>query len=125
MFLAKILLLCTACVLVMGKPHGFGLLGGPKQLEGQELIDAQKELNSSLIKLDAGDGPHYRIVKVLNASSQVVAGTAYKFTVELIDENDVKKECKVDIWNRSWLPNGIEVTFKCPNEPELIKKHSA
>ncbi|KAH8329288.1 hypothetical protein KR074_007130 [Drosophila pseudoananassae] len=124
MFFAKILLLCTACVLVMGKPQGVGF-GGVSQLEGQELIDAQKELNSSLVKLDGGDGPHYRIVKVLEASSQVVAGISYKYTVELIDENDVKKECKVDIWNRSWLPNGIQVTFKCPNEPELIKNHSA
>lgn len=64
-------------------------------------------------------------MKVLEATSQVVAGISYKFTVELIDESDVQKVCKVDIWNRSWLPNGIEVTFKCPNEPELTKKHSA
>ncbi|EDV31652.1 uncharacterized protein Dana_GF15461 [Drosophila ananassae] len=125
MFHAKIVLLCTACVLVMGKPQGFGGFGSPQKLEGQQLIDAQQELHSSLVKLDAGDGPHYRIVKVLEATSQVVAGISYKFTVELIDESDVKKVCKVDIWNRSWLPNGIEVTFKCPNEPELTKKHSA
>ncbi|KAH8238427.1 hypothetical protein KR032_006807 [Drosophila birchii] len=125
MFVAKILLLCTVCALAVATPQGFGGFGAPKQLEGQELVESQKTLQSSLDKLAAGEGPHYRISRILSASTQVVAGSKDSYTVELIDRNGVAKVCDVDIWSRTWLPNGIEVTFKCPNEPVLTKKHSA
>ncbi|KAH8329286.1 hypothetical protein KR074_007131 [Drosophila pseudoananassae] len=105
MFLAKFLLLCTACVLVMGIPGGF------TKLEGQALIDAQQLLITSLANMDSGDGPHYRLLQVLEASSKVVAGTFYKFTASLIGDNDVQKICEVDLWDRISLP--IEVTVRC------------
>lgn len=57
MFLAKILILCTACVLVSATPFG---LGAPKVLEGEDLASAQQTLEASLTKLAAGEGPHYR-----------------------------------------------------------------
>ncbi|XP_017018030.1 sarcocystatin-A [Drosophila kikkawai] len=125
MFFAKILLLCTVCALASATPQGFGVLGGPKQLEGQELVESQKTLQASLDKLAAGEGPYYRISRILSASTQVVAGTNDSYSVELIDRTGATKVCDVDIWSRGWLPNGIRVTFRCPNEPELIKKHNA
>ncbi|XP_052857822.1 sarcocystatin-A [Drosophila gunungcola] len=128
MFVAKILLLCTACVLVSATPHGFGgpmIVGGPRTLEGEDLVAAQQTLQSSLTKLASGDGPHYRISRILSASVQVVAGSKHVYSVELIDNKGATKVCDVEIWSRSWLENGIEVIFKCPNEPELVKKHSA
>ncbi|KAH8287050.1 hypothetical protein KR054_001323 [Drosophila jambulina] len=125
MFVAKILLLCTVCALASATPQGFGLLGAPKQLEGQELVESQKTLQASLDKLAAGEGPHYRISRILSATSQVVAGSKDSYSVELIDRNGATKVCDVDIWSRSWLPNGIQVTFTCPNEPVLVKTHSS
>ncbi|XP_030563185.1 sarcocystatin-A [Drosophila novamexicana] len=122
MFVAKVLFVCAAVVLVSGYPQVFG---GPRQLSESEIEEATNRLQSSLTKLAAGEGPNYRISKVLSASTQVVSGSLDKYNVELIDSNDAKKVCNVEIWNRSWLPNGIEVTFDCPNERKVIKNHSA
>ncbi|XP_017041917.1 sarcocystatin-A [Drosophila ficusphila] len=128
MFAAKILILCAvSCVLVNATPQGLGgIVGGVRNLDGKDLAEAQETLQTSLTKLAAGaDGPHYRISKVLSATHQVVSGSAYVFSVELIDNQEAKKVCDVNIWSQPWLPNGIKVTFKCPNEPELVRQHSA
>ncbi|XP_017095465.3 sarcocystatin-A-like [Drosophila bipectinata] len=120
MFLAKFILLLWA-VLVMGNPEP---LGGFTKLEGKALIDAQQLLNTALAKMASGDGPHYHLLRVVEAYSQVVAGTSYKFTAVLIDERDVQKICEVDVLNRIFnLP--MEVTVRCPNEAELTKQQSA
>ncbi|XP_016970263.1 sarcocystatin-A-like [Drosophila rhopaloa] len=125
MFVTKILLLSTACVLVGATPQGFGGFGAPQTVEGEDLVKAQEVLQASLTKLDDGEGPHYRISRILSASTQVVAGNKDVYSVELIDNFGATKVCNVDIWSRSWLPNGIQVTFDCPNEPKLVKFHSA
>ncbi|XP_017006105.2 sarcocystatin-A-like [Drosophila takahashii] len=125
MFVAKILILCSACLLVSGTPQGFGGFGAPKTLEGEELVESQRTLQASLTKLAAGEGPHYRISRIISATTQVVAGSKDEYNVELIDREGVIKVCNVDIWSRSWLPNGIQVTFRCPNEPELVRTHNA
>ncbi|EDV46277.1 sarcocystatin-A [Drosophila erecta] len=122
MFLAKILILCSACVLISATHTAFG---APRTLEGADLVSAQETLQASLTKLAAGDGPHYRISKILSASRQVVSGYRNDYTVELIDNEGATKVCNVDIWSQSWLPNGIQVTFRCPNEPEVVRSHDA
>jgi len=60
MFLAKILIFCTACLLISATPQGFGGFGAPKTLQGEELASAQRTLQASLTKLATGEGPHYR-----------------------------------------------------------------
>ncbi|XP_064537038.1 sarcocystatin-A [Drosophila montana] len=122
MFVAKVLFVCAAVVLVSGYPLA---LGGPRQLSESEIEEATNTLQKSLTKLAAGEGPNYRISKVLSVTTQVVSGSLDKYNVELIDSNGDKKVCNVEIWGRSWLPNGIEVTFDCPNEEKVIKNHSA
>ncbi|TDG41127.1 hypothetical protein AWZ03_012454 [Drosophila navojoa] len=121
MFVAKIVLLCAAVALVSGNPQ---MLGAPRQLSGAELEQSKLTLQESLTKLAAGEGPSYRISKILSASHQVVAGSLDSYTVELIDSNNQTKVCDVKIWSRTWLENGIEVTFECPNEVTLVRKHS-
>ncbi|KAH8408962.1 hypothetical protein KR009_004560 [Drosophila setifemur] len=124
MFVVKILILLTACVLASAVPQGLGAVGAPRELQGEELVNAQKDLESSLLKLAAGSGPNYRISKVYRATYQVVSGSSTKFSVELIDNEGATKTCDVDIWNQSWLPDGIQVTFRCPNQPEIVRVHS-
>ncbi|XP_017063972.1 sarcocystatin-A-like [Drosophila eugracilis] len=120
MFLAKILILCTACVLVNSQ-----IPGGIRVLEGKDLADAKEILETSLSKLAAGEGPHYRISKIRSATVQVVSGSKHAYSVELIDNSGATKECNVKIWSQPWVPNGIEVTFNCPNEPEVVRRHSS
>nr|XP_016936739.1 sarcocystatin-A-like [Drosophila suzukii] len=125
MFFAKILILCAVCLLVSAKVQGHGAVGAPKTLEGEDLASAQRTLQASLTKLAAGEGPRYRISKIISATSQVVAGSKHIYSVELINADGDTKLCTVEIWSRSWVENGVEVTFRCANEPELVRSHSA
>ncbi|KAH8417971.1 hypothetical protein KR222_009684 [Zaprionus bogoriensis] len=99
------------------------VLGGVKPLTGQELKDAESTLNDSLTKLASGDGPNYKLGKVISATHQVVSGSLFVYEVELI-EGSKTKLCNVKIWSQPWLENGIEVTFNCP-DGKIVKKHSA
>jgi len=69
--------------------------------------------------------PMYSISKIISATSQVVAGSKHIYSVELINADGDTKLCTVEIWSRSWVENGVEVTFRCANEPELVRSHSA
>ncbi|BFG00471.1 sarcocystatin-A [Drosophila madeirensis] len=137
MFKHKFLLICLALAgigaLASGSPHGdgeappaaIGGLGAPRTLTGAELDRAHATLTSSLNTLAAGEGPSYRVSKIMSATVQVVAGSLNSYIVELIEPNGATKVCEVRIWSRHWLPNGIQITFNCPNEPEVVKTHNA
>ncbi|SPP88562.1 sarcocystatin-A [Drosophila guanche] len=135
MFKHKFLLICLALALsgigalVSGSPHGdgevpppaIGGLGAPRTLTVAELDRAHATLTSSLDTLAAGEGPSYRVSKIMSTTVQVVAGSLNSYIVELIEPNGATKVCEVRIWSRHWLPNGIQITFNCPNEPEVVK----
>ncbi|XP_053946663.1 sarcocystatin-A-like [Anastrepha ludens] len=124
MFCAKLFVLFS-CVLavVLAVPQG-PIVGGESQLSGADLKEAEDTLKNSLSKLAGGDGPNYNLSKVNSVTRQVVSGTLYKYDVELVDSNGAKKNCNVEIWDQPWLENGTEVTFKCPGEEVVKKKHS-
>nr|XP_014097266.2 sarcocystatin-A [Bactrocera oleae] len=111
-----------AAVLAIPKDQ---LVGGATQLSGDDLKQAENELQNSLTKLSKGDGPSYKISKVNSASTQVVSGTLYKINVDLIAGNNEVKNCNVEIWSQPWLPEGIQVTFDCEGEEKIVRKHSA
>ncbi|XP_054747763.1 putative cysteine proteinase CG12163 isoform X1 [Anastrepha obliqua] len=102
--------------------RSYNVPGGVSKLENK---DAEQRLQASLDKLAAGDdGPNYRISKIYSATTQIVSGTLTKIDAELIDENDVAIRCNIKIFAKPWLPNGIEVTFKCPNKELVKRRHS-
>ncbi|XP_023167257.2 sarcocystatin-A-like [Drosophila hydei] len=100
-----------------------GIRGGIKELSGDDLKEAEETLNNSLTKLASGDGPNYKLGKIIKATRQVVSGSKYVYDVELIEDSSTKI-CNVVIWSQPWLENGIEVTFNCP-DGQVVKKHSA
>ncbi|XP_054726257.1 sarcocystatin-A-like isoform X1 [Anastrepha obliqua] len=116
-------LLSCVFVAVLAVPQG-QLVGAPSKLSGADLKEAEETLKTSLSKLAAGDGPNYNLSKIISVTRQVVSGTLYKYDVELVDSYGAKKNCNVEIWNQPWLENGTEVTFKCPGEEVVKKKHS-
>ncbi|KAH8418532.1 hypothetical protein KR009_011733 [Drosophila setifemur] len=85
---------------------------------------AKEQLQRSLDKLTAGDGPHYKIVKVYSASRQVVSGTLTRIDADLIDGSDGQHRCIVEIWAQPWLEKGHKITFKCRNQPVVQARHS-
>ncbi|XP_017874474.1 PREDICTED: sarcocystatin-A-like [Drosophila arizonae] len=97
--------------------------GGVTELSGADLKEAEDALNNSLSKLASGDGPNYKLGKIIKVTRQVVAGYRYVYDVELI-EGSKTKVCNVQIWSQPWLENGIEVTFNCP-DGQVVRKHSA
>ncbi|XP_067619164.1 sarcocystatin-A-like isoform X1 [Eurosta solidaginis] len=117
------LFLLLSCLVSVALAQSEHLVGGASNAD---LLEAEKSLNDSLSKLAAGDGPYYESKEVHTATKQVVAGTLLKLNVDLIDKNSqAVKNCNVEIWSRPWLPNGIQVTFDCPDEEKVVKKHSA
>ena len=90
-----------------------------------DIEKAATDLTACLEKLAAGDGPNFKLGKIHLAETQVVAGTLTKIVADLIDADGKTKECKVSIWSRPWLPNGVEVTFECVGEDKIVRKHSA
>lgn len=66
---------------------------------------------------------YHRLGKIISATRQVVSGSKYVYEAELI-QGEKTKTCNVEIWSQPWLPNGIQVTFNCP-DGKVVKKHSA
>lgn len=96
-------------------------LGGSKPYSEEE---AEVQLQLTLDKLTAGEGPHYKIVKVYSASRQVVSGTLTRIDADLIDGNEGQHRCIVEIWAKPWLEQGHDITFKCRNQPVVRARHS-
>ncbi|XP_037943267.1 sarcocystatin-A-like [Teleopsis dalmanni] len=120
----KTIFLLSLAIIVVAA-NDVPVLGGVQNLSGDDINSAKEALELSLTKLAAGEGPSYKLSKILSATSQVVSGIAYKIKAELIDSNDATKICNIGIWSQSWLENGIEVTFECDGEEKLVRKHSA
>ncbi|SPP84618.1 blast:Putative cysteine proteinase CG12163 [Drosophila guanche] len=97
-------------------------LGHSKPFDAKQ---AEAQLQRTLDKLTAGEGPHYKIVKVYTASRQVVSGTLTRIDADLIDGNtDVQHRCIVEIWAQPWLEQGHDITFKCRNQKVVQARHS-
>ncbi|XP_023178971.1 putative cysteine proteinase CG12163 isoform X1 [Drosophila hydei] len=96
-------------------------LGGSKPFDEKQ---AEEQLQQTLDKLTAGEGPHYKIVKVYSASRQLVSGTLTRIDADLIDGNEEQRRCIVEIWAQPWLAQGHEITFKCHNQPAVHARHS-
>ncbi|KAH8383078.1 hypothetical protein KR009_006655 [Drosophila setifemur] len=94
-------------------------VGGPRQLEGDDRLDALEILDKSLAKLATGDGPSYKAVRVTSVTSQVVSGSLRTYDVELKNESDTK-QCTVKIWTQAWLKeNGTNIKIKCGDEGDV------
>ncbi|EDW80833.1 uncharacterized protein Dwil_GK11352 [Drosophila willistoni] len=120
MFAMKVIFVLGLALLVAAD----NIPGGISKLEGDRLKEAEQTLNNSLSKLASGDGPSYKLGKIISATHQVVAGSKYVYEVELIDGESKTKQCNVQIWSRPWETNGTEVTFNCPSEPQVVKSHA-
>ncbi|XP_017026535.1 cystatin-like protein isoform X2 [Drosophila kikkawai] len=93
--------------------------GAPRTLEGDELNEAKKLLTTTFAGLPAGDGPTYQVGNVVSVTRQVVAGTKYKYVVDVSD-GSVTEECTVTIWQQPWLQkNGNNVKIECKDVVKL------
>ncbi|KAH8312606.1 hypothetical protein KR044_011647, partial [Drosophila immigrans] len=96
------------------------VLGGPKELSGDELKKAVDNLDVVLDKLATGDGPSYKAVKVTKVTTQVVSGSLETYTVEL-KNGDVSKQCTVKIWSQPWLKkDGTNVKIECEGDDSKV-----
>ncbi|XP_059610858.1 uncharacterized protein LOC132257836 [Phlebotomus argentipes] len=93
------------------------LLGGPREIDlsdkSHPIYDIVKESLVSLGKTENGDT--YSFVRINSATSQVVAGIAYKANLDVKDSDSKDVKCDLDVWERSWLTPSREVKFNCDN----------
>ncbi|NP_001273815.1 sarcocystatin-A-like [Musca domestica] len=89
-----------------------------------DLTDVEVTLNKSLLKLAAGEGPTFKIANIHSATKQIVCGSRTEINADLTNGVGETKEYRVIIWSQPWLPDGIQVTFQCEGEPEIVRKHS-
>ncbi|KAH8246809.1 hypothetical protein KR032_000424 [Drosophila birchii] len=95
------------------------VVGGVKQLEGDQRKLAIDLLDATLATLATGDGPSYKAINVKSVTGQVVAGTLNTYEVELKNGDDTK-DCTVKIWTQPWLEkDGTNIKIKCGDEGEL------
>lgn len=106
--------------------------GAPRPLEDTRFPEIENLINYGLPKLNSisgGDGHTYQLLKILEATSQVVAGVLYEIKAQFVrrDENsqELTVECNVAIWDRSWIPDGQEVEFKCAHEKPYKFQHNS
>ncbi|KAH8312607.1 hypothetical protein KR044_011648 [Drosophila immigrans] len=96
--------------------HSDDFCGGISQIDGEDLQEALDLLNKTLATLATGDGPNLKVVNVKSVTSQLVAGTLYRYKVQLSQGDDVK-ESYVKIWWQPWLKeNGINIKIKFDGE---------
>ncbi|XP_034489279.1 cystatin-like protein [Drosophila innubila] len=96
------------------------VLGGPRELSGEDLDKAIGDLNVALAKLATGDGPSFKAGKVTKVTTQVVAGSLVTYTVEL-QSGDAVKQCTVKIWSQPWLKeNGTNVKIQCDGDDNKV-----
>nr|XP_022901844.1 uncharacterized protein LOC111414678 [Onthophagus taurus] len=108
-----------------------GIPGGvsPTSVDNPEIIS----LAESTLKLLDGESGHsnkYKVVKIHSATTQVVAGSLTKISADIAisdclksDSKDAKlcgiqsgstpKTCKIEVWDRPWLPDGKQTTVTC------------
>lgn len=96
------------------------LVGGAEKIESPENdLEIQGYVNDALATYNAGRyGNGHSVNKIVSATVQIVAGTLHRIKVELGSEGE-RKECLIQVWNRSWLANGKEITVACEGEDEV------
>uniref|UniRef100_A0A1I8PJ37 Cystatin domain-containing protein n=1 Tax=Stomoxys calcitrans TaxID=35570 RepID=A0A1I8PJ37_STOCA len=102
-------------------------VGGRHKLEGDDIKEAEDELTKSLTKIASGEnGPHYRLEKIHAAYKAIVAGFRYDINADLVDDDNKgeTKNCDVQIWSKP-VNEGSRVTFKCYQEPVVVREHEA
>uniref|UniRef100_A0A1I8PQC8 Uncharacterized protein n=1 Tax=Stomoxys calcitrans TaxID=35570 RepID=A0A1I8PQC8_STOCA len=93
-----------------------------KDLTGMALMAAEHQLRTVLRKLaESDEGPDYRVGIIFGGTEQLVAGSLKTLIVTLMDLNNLKHNCEVDLWTRPWLTDGTEVTIRCECMRTLFK----
>ncbi|XP_005113396.2 uncharacterized protein LOC101851919 [Aplysia californica] len=71
-----------------------------------------------------GDSTSRTAVRLVSASSQVVSGTLYRYTIELTNGEN-KEQCDVRVWSQPWLPEGQRTVLGGAPKCTQVKAPSA
>ncbi|XP_005182863.1 sarcocystatin-A [Musca domestica] len=116
----KFLVVAFFAVLAIAKANEFCAGCVTTVTDDKGLERATNTLNNSLKKLAAGEGPHYKLVKINSATSQVIRGHLFRINADLEDENGHTKTCDIKIIEFT----DVNITFNCPEEQEVSRTHS-
>lgn len=95
------------------KRQGFGGFGAPSPLSEDRYPEIAGHMSTAFVKLGADkENTNFELVRILEATSQVVAGTAYKGKGEFKKNKGETKVCDFDIWEKSW-EQFLKLTLNC------------
>ncbi|CAL1539408.1 unnamed protein product [Lymnaea stagnalis] len=101
---ALVLLACVPLMLAVGIPGG--QVDYQTTLTDPNVIFAVNAINEYYSK--QGDNQLRTAVKLIHATSQVVSGAMFRYTIE-VQVGDKTEVCTVAVWSRPWL-TGNEAT---------------
>lgn len=99
------------------------LVGAPSNIDEDDLKQIKPLLDDSLFELKGQeDGTELRLLRILEATSQVVSGKLYSIRAEFEAPNDnAIKNCKISLWHQPWA--GFRQTkFNCDGKRYEVTK---
>lgn len=99
------------------------IVGGHTVIENPEDDPKiQGYVSDALVSYNAGKyGNTHSLVKITRATVQIVAGASYNIDVQFRNGEETK-DCKINVWDRSWLPNGKQITVNCDEEEAVVSR---
>ncbi|XP_037950977.1 sarcocystatin-A-like [Teleopsis dalmanni] len=91
---------------------------GMPELKDEQLRKAANLLENSILRLASGEGPKYRVSKVISAVHPNNNENEYSINAELINAKNENKKCVINIKSQPDVELGIE----CEGEPKIVKK---
>lgn len=58
----------------------------------------------------------HKVVKIISASRQIVAGVLYNFELEIQSGDSPSRICKYQIWERKWLTPSRQIEEQCEKQ---------
>lgn len=96
--------------------------GGPRPLtEEWELTDLAGNLTEHLKKAGSENGTNLEFIKILSATSKVVAGRLFNVRAGIY-ENSTETNCTIELWEKPW-ENFVKIDVECGHEEDEPRKY--
>lgn len=99
-------------------------LGGLSDVTPAELNDLNAILEESVGQVNQEHNTQYKVVRVIKAQKQVVAGTKYHVSTELTSSSSGRNEvCTIEIWEKLWENNFRQTDVTCMEKVYRVVKN--
>lgn len=83
-------------------------------------MSSLNDVSGSEASLRVTDLLSYRLIEVQKLTQQVVSGMIYTITGIFEDKDKAQFTCEITIWERAWLDEADQLTFKVKSKTALV-----